>query len=93
MVGLLTKMPALAGRCTAEGIVLSNAGARFFSCEQHPGSAHHFTGAYRHVEQKRGTFTALPPSCRGGKEPLLTVRVTNCHTGGIRTHAAIPLET
>ena len=82
MQAVVDSMPALAGRRTKHGVVLSNAGARF-SAGDGPGSALEWTGvvaaAGGHVEPPRGIFTDLPLTTSGN--PLFTVRVTNFRDG------------
>ena len=76
MTALVTELPVLAARLRDEHtLVLSNAGARFSACAAHPGSAYNFTGAYQHMEPKRGKFTDYPSGRIS--DPLFTVRVTN----------------
>jgi hypothetical protein len=76
MAALVTELPVLAARRRDDyTFIMSNIGARFSACAAHPGSAHNFTGAFQHVEPKRG---ALADNPRGNlDDPLFTVRVTN----------------
>ena len=75
-------MPALAGRRSSEGIVLSNDGARFSAREAHPGSARDWAKTDTHEELPAvRDFADIPSSCAGGEQPLLTVRVTNFADG------------
>lgn len=85
----VTEMPALAGRRCEDGIVLSNAGARFTAttCE---GSAHDWLGTGLHVEAQRGDFADVPSACTGGEQPLFTVRVTNFQDGTSAIGIAAP---
>ena len=75
------KMPALAGRRSADGLVLSNAGMRFSVNEGKAGSARDWIGAGSHVEAPRGDLTDMPSCCTGGEQPLFTARVTNFADG------------
>lgn len=86
----VTHMPALAGRRTDEGIVLSNAGARFSAREGHPGSARDWVGLGAHDEPPRGDFADVPTCCAGGEQPLFTVRVTNFGDGTSALGIAAP---
>lgn len=75
-------MPALAGRRTKKGIVLSNEGVRLTVREQHPGSALDWVGPEIHEENAAvRDFADSPSSCAGGKQPLFTVRITNFRDG------------
>ena len=82
LVAAVTAMPALAGRRTSDGIILSNEGARLTVREGHPGSARDWCGADKHVEMPGvRDFADTPSSCSGGEQPLFTVRVTNFADG------------
>ena len=83
-------MPALAGRRTSSGIVLSNAGLRFSSVEGRAGSARDWIGEGSHMEAPRGDFADMPSACTGGEQPLFTVRVTNFADGTSAVGIASP---
>lgn len=88
----VTAMPALAGRRTSDGIVLSNKGARFSVCEEHAGSARDWARADDEVVAAPGvrSFVDTPSSCSGGEQPLFTVRVTNFADGTSAIGIAAP---
>ena len=86
----VTKMPALAGRRSQAGIVLSNAGARFSAREGVEGSARDHIGTDAHVEPPRAGMCDIPSTCSGGEQPLFTVRVTNFRDGTSSIGIAAP---
>ena len=84
------KMPALAGRRSDDGIVLSNDGLRFSAREGYDGSARDHLGTDAHVEPPRAGMCDLPSSCSGGEQPIFTVRVTNFKDGTSAIGIAAP---
>lgn len=86
---VVTKCPALACRRLKAGWTLNNAGVRYSVSDNHPGSAREASQVYHNVLPGKRNLCDEPRSIAGGKEPIMTVRVTNYADGTSAVGVAI----